>query len=73
MTLKDAILDTASYYAKRGEIPSPCDTRCMINDLIKENPQAQRYNQISAHKAVIKLIGGYNKIKNQIGERNVRD
>ena len=59
MTIKDAIQQTAQYFASVGEFsPSHCDVRCMINDLTQDNARIVRegYNQDLAHKRVCNLL-----------------
>ena len=48
MNLKDAITEAVRHFAAKGEFePSPCDVRCLINDLV-----ARHYNQ---EKAFLKV------------------
>ena len=58
MNLKEAIKHTAHYFHGRGEMPSHCDVRCTINDLIADNPRLCKtgYNQDLAHKRVLSII-----------------
>jgi hypothetical protein len=59
MTIKDAIQQTAQYFASIGEFsPSHCDVRCMINDLTQDNARIVRegYNQDVAFARVLNLL-----------------
>jgi hypothetical protein len=59
MTIKEAIQQTAQYFASVGEFsPSHCDVRCMINDLTQDNARIVRegYNQDLAFTRVCNLL-----------------
>jgi len=59
MTIKDAIQQTARYFASVGEFsPSHCNVRCMINDLTQYNARIVRdgYNQDLAFARVCNLL-----------------
>ena len=48
MSLKDAITEAVRHFASRGEFePSPCDVRCMLNDIV-----TRHYNQERAFRKV---------------------
>ena len=59
MTIKQAIEQTAQYFASIGEFsPSHCDVRCTINDLTRDNARIAKdgYNQDLAFKRVRNIL-----------------
>jgi hypothetical protein len=56
--LETAITTAAEIFAERGErSPSPCDVRCLINDLTAENDPRWSYNQNRAFLRVRRMLG----------------
>lgn len=56
MKLQQVIEDLIEYYVEKETVPSHCDVRCAINDMLDDSYNEKGYNQDRAFKIVRKSV-----------------